>query len=112
MPRRTALLVGVLAVSCGSLALAAAPGSTGRVAIPTQGPWLVVVEGWPDGINVCTEDPSVEYAVTPLALPPLPTTVALVPDAARADVERVVRCLDRYVPLSSLTVQTVPAEAS
>jgi hypothetical protein len=106
MPRRSALLVGVLAM-CGSLALVAAFGASGRVAIPQQGPWIVVVDGWPEGINACAEDVAVEYAITPAILPPAPTTVALVPDATRDDVERVVRCLDRFVPLSSLRVESV-----
>ncbi|MBE7698989.1 hypothetical protein H9623_01530 [Oerskovia sp. Sa1BUA8] len=112
MPRRTGLLVGVLAASCGALALAAAPWATGRVAIPAQGPWIVAVDGWPAGIDACAEDHAVEYAVTPLPLPPLPTTVALVPEAGREDVERVVRCLDRYVPSSGIDVMTVPPAAS
>lgn len=112
MPRRTVLLAGAVAASCGSLALAAALGATGPVAIPPQGPWIVGVDAWPDGINVCIEDPAVEYAVTPLPLPPLPTTVAFVPGAVREDVERVVTCLDRYVPLSSIDVMTVPAGVS
>ncbi|MHA7134876.1 hypothetical protein [Oerskovia turbata] len=106
MPRRSALLVGALA-TCGSLALVAAFGASGRVAIPEPGPWIVVVDGWPDGINACAEDPAVENAIAPAILPPAPTTVALVPGASVEDVDRVVQCLDRFVPLSSLRVESV-----
>lgn len=107
MPRRHVLVAAVVAATCGSLALGAALGITGAVAIPAEGPWIVVVDGWPDGIDTCTEDPAVEYAVTPAILPPAPMTVALVPGATREDVERVVTCLDGFVPLSSIGVQSL-----
>jgi hypothetical protein len=112
MARRSALLAGGVAASCASLVLAAALGATGAVVVPREGPWLVVVDGWRGELNTCTEDPAVEYAIAPAILPPAPTTVALVDGASRDDVERVVACLDGFVPLSSITVQSVEVPTS
>ena len=104
MPRRTALLVGALAVSCGSLVLAAALGAAGPVAIPAEGPWSVHVEGPSEGDAECAADPAVALALTPAIMPPVGTSFNLVPDATRADLERVVSCLEKYVSTSRISV--------
>ncbi|GAA3215515.1 hypothetical protein ACFP63_01780 [Oerskovia jenensis] len=104
MSRRTALLVGVLAVSCGSLALGAALGGVGPAAAPAEGPWVVQVEGPSEGDGECAADPAVDYALTPAIMPPVGTSFGLVPDATRADLERVVTCLERYVSTSRISV--------
>ncbi|MEK8229288.1 hypothetical protein NKG05_30410 [Oerskovia sp. M15] len=56
-----------MAATCGSVALGAALGATGPVAIPAVGPWIIAVDGWPVGIDACTTDPTVDYAVTALS---------------------------------------------
>jgi len=112
MSRRPALLVGVLAVSCGSLALGAAFGSTGPVTIPTEGPWVVLVDGPSEADAECAADPAVAYALTPAILPPAGSSIGLLPDATRADVRRVVACLEEYVPPSRVTVVTAGAARS
>ncbi|QDW63133.1 hypothetical protein [Oerskovia sp. KBS0722] len=104
MPRRTAVLVGALAVACGSLALGAALGAAGPVVVPTEGPWVVQVEGPSAGDGECAADPAVDYAVTPAIMPPVGTSFGLAPDATRADLERVVACLERYVSTSRISV--------
>lgn len=104
MSRRTALLVGALAVSCGSLALGAALGAAGPVAVPAEGPWSVHVEGPSEGDAECAADPAVALALTPAIMPPVGTSFNLVPGATRADLERVVACLERYVSTSRISV--------
>ncbi|RXR27771.1 hypothetical protein EQW78_05660 [Oerskovia turbata] len=112
MPRRSALLVGVLAVACGSLALAAALGSTGSVTIPPEGPWVVLVDGPSEADAECASDPAVAYALTPAILPPAGSSIGLLPDATRGDVRRVVACLEEHVSPSRITVVTAGATRS
>jgi hypothetical protein len=112
MARRSALLAGALAASCASLALAAVLGATGPVVVPPEGPWVVLVDGPSEGDAVCAADPAVEYALTPAILPPAGTSFGLVPDATRADVSRVVACLEEHVASSRITVVTAVAFSS
>ncbi|MFF3064412.1 hypothetical protein ACFVQ3_07635 [Oerskovia sp. NPDC057915] len=112
MPRRSALLLGVLVVSCGSLALGAALGAAGPVAVPAEGPWSVHVEGPSEGDAECAADPAVAFALTPAIMPPVGTSFGLVPDATRADLERVVSCLAKHVSTSRISVVPTGTPAS
>ena len=112
MPRRSALLAGAVAASCGSLALGAALGVAGPVAVPTEGPWSVHVEGLSEGDAECAADPAVASALTPAIMPPVGTSFGLVPDATRADLERVVSCLAKHVSTSRISVVQTGTPAS
>ncbi|RMI09407.1 hypothetical protein EBM89_10565 [Cellulomonas triticagri] len=82
---------GCAAVALGwALATAAPPPPS----TPQQpGPWSVAVGPGHDDLGGCVTDPAVASALTAPVDPPVATTVALVPDAERADLDRVVACL-------------------
>lgn len=105
--RQRAWAVGGAAAVAVGLVLTVTLAPATAPYVPTSGPWLVVVQPTRAEIGPCVVDPAVEYAITPLPLPPAPTTVAFVPEAERDDVRRVVGCLVALSPRPGVEVQVV-----
>lgn len=96
MRRRTWVAIAVAAAAL-PLALVATH-SPAAPHVPASGPWFLSVQPTRADIGRCVADPVVEHAITPLPLPPAPTTVAFVTGAERHDVHRVVQCLVSLTP--------------
>ncbi len=96
---------------CALLLVAVAGGVEVRdpTAIPDEGPWIVLVDGNPDRVGSCVDDPAVATTVMAAVWPPDGISLYLVADARRLDVERVLRCVVANVAPSDVRVVTSPS---
>ncbi len=78
------------------------------VAVPDEGPWVVLVGGDPDRVWSCIDDPAVATTLMSAVWPPDGISLYLVADARRLDVERVLRCVVANVDPSDVRVVTSP----
>ncbi len=78
------------------------------VTVPDQGPWVVLVDGDPDRVWSCIDDPAVATTVMAAVWPADGISLYLVTDARRLDVDRVLRCVVADVDPSDVHVMTSP----
>ncbi len=99
---RRVLAVALTGIVAGGAALAI--GGRSNVAIPDEGPWVVVVSYDPTAYRPCVKDSAVASDTMTASVPSTGGAMTFQPEATRSDVERVVRCVTRYVPHSKVHV--------